>query len=48
MLKIHQGMTFREIAALRGVSINTAASWYRRGLEKMRIDLDKHGMTRTG
>ncbi len=36
VLKIHLGMTFREIAAIRGVSINTAASWYRRGLEKMR------------
>ncbi len=36
VLKIYDGMTFREIAALRRVSINTAASWYRRGLEKMK------------
>jgi len=36
MLKIYSGMTFNEIAATRAVSINTAASWYRRGLEKLR------------
>jgi RNA polymerase sigma-70 factor (ECF subfamily) len=36
MLKIYSGMTFNEIAATRSVSINTAASWYRRGLEKLR------------
>ena len=36
MLKIFSGMTFNEIAATRSVSINTAASWYRRGLEKLR------------
>ena len=36
VLKIYDGMTFKEIAALRRVSINTAASWYRRGLEKMK------------
>jgi len=43
VLKIHQGMTFREIAAIRGVSINTVASWYRRGLEKMRDTLQESG-----
>jgi RNA polymerase sigma-70 factor (ECF subfamily) len=48
VLKIHQGMTLREIAALRGVSINTAASWYRRGLEKMRAALEKDGIKGTG
>jgi len=48
VLKIHQGMTFREIAALRGVSINTAASWYRRGLDKMRAALEKDGTKGTG
>ncbi|MCL4693588.1 MAG: sigma-70 family RNA polymerase sigma factor [Candidatus Hydrogenedentes bacterium] len=37
MLKIYSGMTFHEIAATRSVSINTAASWYRRGLEKLRV-----------
>ncbi|MCP5113616.1 MAG: sigma-70 family RNA polymerase sigma factor, partial [bacterium] len=47
VLKIHQGMTLREIAAIRGVSINTVASWYRRGLEKMRIVLKQDDETRT-
>ena len=40
ILKVYTGLTFKEIAALRRVSINTAASWYRRGLEKMRAMLD--------
>jgi RNA polymerase sigma-70 factor (ECF subfamily) len=48
VLKIHQGMTFREIAAVRGVSINTAASWYRRGLDRMRAALEKSGTKGTG
>ncbi len=33
-------LTFREIADLRNISINTAMSWYRRGLEKMRKRLE--------
>ena len=36
VLKLYVGMTFREIAQTRQVPINTAASWYRRGIEKMR------------
>jgi len=36
MLHIRGGMKFREIAALQGVSINTAKSRYRYGLEKLR------------
>lgn len=36
VLKIYSGLTFAEIAAVRGVSVNTAASWYRRALSKMR------------
>ena len=36
VLKLYAGMTFKEIATTRRVSINTAASWYRRGLEKLR------------
>jgi len=36
VLKVFDAMTFQEIADLRGVSINTAASWYRRGLEKLK------------
>ena len=36
VLKIYNGLTFNEIAAVCGVSINTASSWYRRGIEKLR------------
>jgi RNA polymerase sigma-70 factor (ECF subfamily) len=39
VLKVFCGMTFREIADTRDQSINTVASWYRRGLEKLRRDL---------
>lgn len=35
-LKTYSGFTFQEIGELRGVPLNTAASWYRRGLEKLR------------
>ena len=35
-LKVFDDLTFREIAAIRGVNANTAASHYRRGLEKLR------------
>lgn len=40
VLKIYSGLTFREIAELRSVPLNTAASWYRRGLAKMRAALE--------
>lgn len=36
VLKTFSGLTLREIAESRGVSINTAASWYRRGLDDLR------------
>ncbi|MGD1031581.1 MAG: sigma-70 family RNA polymerase sigma factor [Opitutaceae bacterium] len=36
VLKIYNDLTFQEIAVLRGVPVATAASWYRRGLEKMK------------
>jgi RNA polymerase sigma-70 factor (ECF subfamily) len=36
VLKIYNGLTFAEIAEVCGVSVNTASSWYRRGLEKLR------------
>jgi RNA polymerase sigma-70 factor (ECF subfamily) len=35
-LKVFDELTFREIAAIRGVNQNTAASHYRRGIEKLR------------
>lgn len=36
VLKIHDDFTFQEIADLRGVPLPTVASWYRRGLEKLK------------
>lgn len=36
VLKVYSGMTFDEIATVRGVPLQTAASWYRRGLAKLR------------
>lgn len=36
LLKVYEDLTFREIAAVRGVPANTAASHYRRGIEKLR------------
>ncbi|MFA6240444.1 MAG: sigma-70 family RNA polymerase sigma factor [Candidatus Hydrogenedentales bacterium] len=36
VMKTYSGLTFAEIAAVCGTSQNTVASWYRRGLEKMR------------
>ena len=35
-LKIFDGLTFREIASVCGISTNTAASRYRYGIEKLR------------
>jgi len=40
VLKVYNGLTFREVAALRRVSINTAASWYRRGLAKLKAEME--------
>ena len=39
MLHLRGGMKFREIAGLQGVSINTAKSRYRYGLQKLRTFL---------
>lgn len=36
VLKVFEGLTFREIAGMRGESQNTVASRYRYGLEKLR------------
>lgn len=38
-LKVFDGLTFREIASVCGVSANTAASRYRYGIEKLRAAL---------
>jgi RNA polymerase sigma-70 factor (ECF subfamily) len=36
VLKIYGSFTFREISEIRGVPLQTVASWYRRGLERIR------------
>jgi RNA polymerase sigma-70 factor (ECF subfamily) len=36
VLKVYGGFTLKEIAAVCGVPPNTAGSWYRRGLDKLR------------
>ncbi len=41
ILKVFQDLTFREIAAVCGVSANTAASRYRYGIEKLRSCLEE-------
>ncbi len=41
VLKVYQGLTFREIGEVRGQSANTAASLYRRGLQKMKTMLEE-------
>jgi RNA polymerase sigma-70 factor (ECF subfamily) len=41
VLKALNGLTFREIAAVRRRTVNTVASWYRRGLAKMRAVLEE-------
>lgn len=39
VLKIYDDLTFQEIADLRRVGVPTVASWYRRGLEKLKTRL---------
>jgi RNA polymerase sigma-70 factor (ECF subfamily) len=48
VMKTYAGLTLREIAEAREVSINTAASWYRRGLERLRELMEEvpHGPDR--
>ena len=36
VLKVYGSLTFREISEVRGVPLQTVASWYRRGLERIR------------
>ena len=42
VLKVFDDLTFKEIAMVRGVSINTAASWYRRGIQKLQQMLNEN------
>jgi len=39
LLRLYAGMTFKEIANLRRRSINTVSAWYRRGIEKLQVEL---------
>lgn len=39
---LYAELTFREISEIRDVSINTAMSWYRRGIEKLQKYLEEH------
>jgi RNA polymerase sigma-70 factor (ECF subfamily) len=41
VLKLYDGLTFQEIADVHGAPPPTVASWYRRGLEKLRARLAK-------
>ena len=36
VLKIYSDLTFQQIADLRQVPLPTVASWYRRGIDKLR------------
>ena len=36
VLHLVDGLTFREIAVVKGAPQNTVASWYRRGLTRLR------------
>lgn len=40
VLKVYGGFTLKEIAGVCGVPPNTAGSWYRRGLERLRTMLE--------
>jgi len=40
ILKIFQDFTFKEVASICGLSVNTAASRYRYGIEKLRSSLE--------
>jgi RNA polymerase sigma-70 factor, ECF subfamily len=39
VLKIYGGLTFQQITEIRGVPLPTVASWYRRGLERLKTML---------
>ena len=41
LLRTFDGMTFRQIASVRRQSINTIASFYRRGIAKMKQDFNE-------
>ena len=41
VLKMYSGLSFKEIAETRRASPNTVASWYRRGLQKLRAHFEE-------
>jgi RNA polymerase sigma-70 factor (ECF subfamily) len=41
LLKIHGGLTFQQIADSRGVPLPTVASWYRRGIDRLKTLLTR-------
>jgi len=41
VLKLYSGLSFKEIAETRRASPNTVASWYRRGLNKLRAHFEE-------
>lgn len=41
VLKLYSGLSFKEIAETRHASPNTVASWYRRGLSKLRAHFEE-------
>jgi RNA polymerase sigma-70 factor (ECF subfamily) len=47
VLHIFDGLSFREVASVKQVSLNTAASWYRRGLAKLRERIQGEGQCET-
>jgi RNA polymerase sigma-70 factor (ECF subfamily) len=41
VLKLYGHMTFEEIGEVQGAPVGTIASWYRRGLERMRAAMEE-------
>ena len=41
VLKIYDGLTFKQIASVMNASHNTVASWYRRGIDALRRMMEK-------
>ena len=46
VMRVWSGMTFEEVAEATGVSVNTAASRYRYGLERLREKLGARGINK--
>ena len=44
IMKLFAGLTFEEISEITGSSSNTVASWYRRGISKLKERLNEHAL----